>query len=173
MKYHHKSEKQHYEKTAASHSKEIGKVKATKKKSQDIHEEAMAEWQAAKDAHDEHREKEAKKHADNHEQWRITHAAWENGEFPEGSDPPLEPEELIVPEYPLTAPEPPPPLPEPEPPEPLNTYQARKVEEHEEIETQDGTVLVLAGRYVMTDPAGNQFSVSEEELNRFFEKEKK
>src|SRR4029077_18423477 len=171
--YHRKSEKDHHDKHAASHKKETDRVKAHKKKSQELHEEAVAQWQAAKTAHDKHLEKEAKKHADNHEQWRITHAAWENGELPEGSEAPLEPEALAIPEYELAAPVPPLLRPDPEPFEPLTTYQARKSEGHEEIETSDGTVLVLAGRYVVTDSDGNQFSVSEEEFDRFFGEEKK
>lgn len=169
--YHRKSEKEHHDKNVASHTKETSKVKAAKKKSQDLHEESMAQWQAAKDAHDRHREEEAKKYADAHEQWRITHAAWENEELPEGSVAPLEPEELVIPEYSIAAPEPPLLPSEPEPLEPLNSYRVRKVEKHERIETPDGTILVLSGRYVVTDSAGNQFSVSEEELNRFFVKE--
>lgn len=169
--YHRKSEKEYHDKNAVLHTKETDKVKAAKKKSQDLHEEAMVQWQAAKAAHDKYREEETKKYADSHEQWRIIYAAWENGEFPEGSEAPFEPEELIIPEYVLAAPEPPL-LPfEPEPLEPLNRYYARKVKKHEEIETPDGTILVLSGRYIMTDSTGNQFSVSEEELNRFFVKE--
>lgn len=171
MKYHRKSEKEHYDKNADSHSKETTKVKAAKKKSQDLHEEAMTQWQEAKTAHDNHRVEEEKKYADTHEQWRITYASWENGELPEGSEAPLEPEALIIPEYELAAPELPLLPSEPEPLAPLNSHQVRKVKGHEKIETPDGTILVLSGRYVVTDSAGNQFSVSEEELNRFFVEE--
>jgi hypothetical protein len=171
--YHRKSEKEHHDKHAASHKKETDRVKAHKKKSQELHEEAVTQWQAAKAIHDKHLEKEAKKHADAHEQWRINHASWESGDFSEGSEAPLEPEALVIPEYELAAPAPPLLPPDPEPFEPLVTYQVRKAEEHEEIETSDGPVLVLAGRYVVTDSVGNQFSVSEEELNRFFGEEKK
>jgi hypothetical protein len=168
MKYHRNSEKEHHDKTASSHKKETTKVKATKKKSEDLHEEATGQWHKAKNAHDKHMKEEEKKQADIHEQWRITYAAWENGELPEGSEAPIEPEELVVSEYELAAPEAPLLPSEPEPLEPLNSHEVRKVEDHEEIETPDGTILVLSGRYVLTDSAGNQFSVSEEELDRLF-----
>src|SRR5262245_5118775 len=61
---------------------------------------------------------------------------------------------------------------EPTEPDPPVTYTARKVTKPEEIPTEAyGTILVLPGRYILTDPQGREHSVSETEFNSMFSEE--
>jgi hypothetical protein len=95
-----------------------------------------------------------------HDGWQVEHDEWEKRKLlkdvseEEEYEPvePVEPEPLSDPLTPYL------------PVEELPVYEARIVEQFEEIETPTGPALITPGRVIVTAPDGQQFAVSPEEL---------
>jgi hypothetical protein len=110
------------------------------------HEEEHAVWKAT------------------HEGWKVEHDEWEKRKLKkdvseeEEYEPiePVEPEPLSDPLVPYL------------PVEDLPVYEARIVEQVEEIETPTGPALITPGRIILTAPDGHKFAVSPEELGALF-----
>jgi hypothetical protein len=119
-------------------------VYSDEKKAQ--HDEQHAIWQAS------------------HDGWKIEHDEWEKKKLlkdvseEELSEPaePIEPEQMVEPSIPYL------------PVDDLPVYEARIVEEIEELETPTGPALIMPGRIVLTAPDGHKFAVSPEELGALF-----
>jgi len=97
------------------------------------------------------------------------HAAWEQNPIDDVTGNPI-PE----PQPPELPPEPQPPTPsdEPQAPPALGVYDARDVDAPEVITTATGDALVVPPRVVMTDPNGNVFALSSDELAAGYTKAK-
>jgi hypothetical protein len=110
------------------------------------------------------------KHEEEHAIWKATHDGWkvEHDEWKKRkllkdvSEEEYEPVEPVEPE-PLTDP-----LVPFLPVDDLPVYEARIVEEIEELETPTGLALIMPGRIVLTAPDGHKFAVSPEELGALF-----
>lgn len=69
---------------------------------------------------------------------------------------------------PIPEPVPPEQLPEPPPPAPPATFEARVVEEMEEIQTPYGPATVMPGHVVVTEWDGSEYAMPPDEFERQF-----